>query len=141
MYVVVAGLSMSRKPDKTKYSAGKLSKPIRKNRLCFFKHSEKLIFRSRKIDKCSKRIRKKKKIDFHYSGEVTHSSCWSAAEPIGNQYVRPSAMAVMAQPTSSFTLKINLCLHDEMTQYISDIIVSHNSISPSLTCFVAWCPK
>ena len=61
---------MSRKPEKPRYSAGKLSidylfSSIRKNRFSDLEKPEKLISVFKVFGK----------IDFHYSGEVTHPTC------------------------------------------------------------------
>ena len=53
---------MSRKPEQPRYSAGKLSKPIRKNRFSDPENPEKSISVLKVFGK----------IDLHYSGEVTH---------------------------------------------------------------------
>ena len=66
---------MSRKPELPRYSAGKLLKPIWKNRFSFFKYSEKNGFSDpEKPEKSISVLKVFGKIDFHYSGEVTHPS-------------------------------------------------------------------
>ena len=74
---------------------------------------------------------------FELSGEITvrsRAAGRSAAEPVGNQNVSwPSATVVMAQPTSSFTLNTYACLTKRLSQYVSDVVVSYDNISLSLT--------
>ena len=56
------------------------------------------------------------------------------AEPVGNKNVsQPSATVVIAQPTSSFIFNAYACPTKKLSQYISDVIVSYDNISLSLT--------